>query len=208
MAAVFHQQDDAHTDAWLNPAIDLCLERATIDLDRLSGVAVTVGPGRFTGIRVGIATCLGLAAPRRLPVCAIQTLEALAEIGGASAAPVAACLDARRAQVYGAIYRQVDPLVVPLEPAWGPEACSPERFAEALSGFDEAAVLIGSGAPLLANLGSFAVGPDAPLLAAAAGRLAARAWRGAEIPDWPSPAPFYLRPPDARPPKNPLVANR
>ena len=202
-------QDAARTDAWLGAALDECFATPEIGLDELDGLVVTVGPGTFTGIRVGIATCLGLSAPRDLPVCGVQTLEALAELGGAQSGLLACCVDARRGQVYGAIFRLDTPPTLPLVPEWGPEVCDPARFAGVVAAAGDALV-IGSGAALLGAQGDFCVAGAGEHLAAAAGRLAARTWRAGDgsPPEWPAPEPFYIRPPDAIPPKNPLLADR
>ena len=62
------QENDLRSDAWLGAAIGKCLAESNIGIADLDGLAASVGPGTFTGIRVGIATCLGLAAPLELPV--------------------------------------------------------------------------------------------------------------------------------------------
>ena len=56
------QDNDLRSDAWLGAAIGRCLAESKVEIDALDGIATSVGPGTFTGIRVGIATCLGLAA--------------------------------------------------------------------------------------------------------------------------------------------------
>jgi len=212
--------DDRRSDAWLGGAIETCLARASLGIDQLDGFAVSVGPGTFTGIRVGIATALGLAAPHRLPVAGIITLDALALIGLRRADLVAACIDARRGQVYAAVYAPPDtPSALPLTPVWGPTVCGPDdlpppqlapRAPDTGEHGDPPKLLtLGSGAPLLAE-GAGLVSVDGPLpLAASVGHLALRAWpAGAHAPlHWPPPEPLYLRPPDAIPPRNPLLDN-
>ena len=202
-------QDATRTDAWLAAALDECFAASNTGLDALDGLVVTVGPGTFTGIRVGIATCLGLSAPRGLPVCGVQTLEALAELGRAEAELLACCVDARRGQVYGAIFRLDTPPTLPVVPEWGPEVCDPAHFAGVVTAAG-AALVIGSGASLLGAQGEFCGAGVDEHLAAAAGRLAARTWRAGNEspPEWPAPEPFYIRPADAIPPKNPLLADR
>ena len=70
----------------------------------LGGIAVTVGPGSYTGLRAAVATAQGLALALGVPVVPVGTLEALAYAAGPRSEPVAACLDARRGRVYGALY--------------------------------------------------------------------------------------------------------
>jgi len=198
--------DEQRSDAWIGGALEQCLERAGLDVEELGGFAVSVGPGTFTGIRVGIATALGLAAPRRLPVAGVTTLDALAHIGLARAPVVASCIDARRSQVYAALYRrQPASERVQLAVSWGPAVCSPEEFATVIAQQDEAPLVLGSGAPLLAGATSAA---DAIPLATAVGTLALQGWPAgrAQPASWPPPEPVYLRPPDATPPRNPLLA--
>lgn len=89
----------------LLPAIDALLTREGVALAAVEAFAVSVGPGSFTGLRVGIATMKGLAFATGLPVAAVPTLAALALGGRDGRAPVAALLDARRGEVYAAVYR-------------------------------------------------------------------------------------------------------
>ncbi len=201
--------DERRSDAWINAAIDDCLRGSGLGVADVEGFAVSVGPGTFTGIRVGIATALGLAAPHGRPVAGVRTLDALACIGRRHAEMVAACIDARRGQVYAAIYgARTNADAIPLAPAWGPAVCSPEEFARALDEHGDAPLIIGSGAPLLPEGGAFPVHVSPVPLAAAIGELALRAWPpGDAAPHhWPPPEPVYLRPPDATPPRNPLLA--
>jgi tRNA threonylcarbamoyladenosine biosynthesis protein TsaB len=71
----------------------------------LEGLAVSVGPGSFTGLRVGIATVKGLALALSLPVAAVPTLDALAATLPFAGAPVCPLLDARKGEVYCSLYR-------------------------------------------------------------------------------------------------------
>jgi len=221
---------DPRTDAWLHPALEACLEEAGAGLDDVEGFVVTVGPGTFTGIRVGLATCLGLAAPGRLPVCGIGTLEAVAEASGVREGPVAAALDARRGQVYGALYRMPARPVPPLDAVWGPRACDPPDFARVVARHAPAAPVAGNGRRLVTGPpASDAPGSDSGApgggresgtgvdvggegddltvgpLAVAAGRLAARGWADSGPENWPAPAPYYVRGADVRLAPNPLL---
>lgn len=89
----------------LLPAIDRLLDRAGLDPGGLGGFAISVGPGSFTGLRVGIATLKGLAFGSDIPVAAVSTLAALARGAPEGEGPVVALLDARRGEVYAAAFR-------------------------------------------------------------------------------------------------------
>jgi tRNA threonylcarbamoyladenosine biosynthesis protein TsaB len=68
-------------------------------------IATAVGPGSFTGVRIGVALAKGLAFGRNIPVCEVSTLEALAENVGTLRGILVPAMDARRSQVYNAIFR-------------------------------------------------------------------------------------------------------
>ena len=70
----------------------------------VTAVAVAEGPGSFTGIRIGIAAAKGFAWGRQIPCCGISTLEAMAESLGAYTGFVCPVMDARRSQVYNALF--------------------------------------------------------------------------------------------------------
>ena len=71
----------------------------------IDAVAVAEGPGSFTGVRIGVAAAKGFAWGRELPCYGISTLEAMAVSLGAYQGHICACMDARRNQVYNAIFR-------------------------------------------------------------------------------------------------------
>ena len=70
----------------------------------IDGVAVDVGPGLFTGLRVGLATARAIATARNIPTAGVTSLEALAHPHRRRAGLVAAVVDARRGEVYSAVY--------------------------------------------------------------------------------------------------------
>ena len=172
------------------------LDAAGIGWDDLDGLGVTVGPGTFTGVRVGLAAVRGIALVRRLPVAGVSSLHALA--AGARrrglARPgeaVLAAVDARRGEVYVQDFAADD---APLGP---PELRAAARIADGAP--QGPLVLVGSGAAvhrseLAVARAEHAHEPDAvdvALLAAAA--MAAPGWT-----DPGPPRPLYLRAPDAR----------
>jgi len=101
-----HDQDasGAHGTLLL-PAIDQLLTQTGLQLTDLDGLACSIGPGSFTGIRVGAATCLGLRAATDLPLAVVPTLEAMAWSANAAALPVCPVLTSRKGELYWAIFR-------------------------------------------------------------------------------------------------------
>jgi tRNA threonylcarbamoyladenosine biosynthesis protein TsaB len=90
---------------FLAPAIDFCLRQADLEMDGVSGVAVGLGPGLFTGMRVGIATAQVLAHARGLPVIGIASLDLLAFQVRHVRRLLCPALDARRGELFWAFYR-------------------------------------------------------------------------------------------------------
>ncbi|WP_420479118.1 tRNA (adenosine(37)-N6)-threonylcarbamoyltransferase complex dimerization subunit type 1 TsaB [Brevundimonas sp. FT23028] len=154
--------------------------------DGVDRIAVTVGPGSFTGLRVGLAFAQGLGAALGRPVVGVSTLDALA--ASVESASVAALIDARRGQVYARFWRD--------GVAEGPpEALSMEAAAARLADLP-GATLVGTGAPLLADSGTDRCVDDrAAATPGALARLAA-----VLDPAAAPPSPLYLRAPDATPP--------
>jgi tRNA threonylcarbamoyladenosine biosynthesis protein TsaB len=88
----------------LVPAVDELCRRAGWSVEDLDGVAVDVGPGLFTGLRVGLATANTIATARGIPAVGVTSLEALAYPHRRRPGPLAAVVDARRGEVYWAVY--------------------------------------------------------------------------------------------------------
>jgi len=184
-----------HAEA-LMPMIDEVMVAADERLDTLDRLAVTVGPGSFTGIRVGLAAARGLALAIGCPVIGVGTLEALAE--GTDPAErvnhtVLAVLDARRGEVYAQAFDER------LAPMTTPQTCP---ASEALAGLVPPILLVGSGSILiaaahegtrLARAGAPEF-PEASRVAALAARQDDRARPGHDV------APLYLRGPGAHTP--------
>lgn len=93
------------------PAMDGCMDRIGARSSEIELIAVSIGPGSFTGLRVGLATAQGLALGLGAPLAGVGTLGALAAAAIADGGPIGAddllcaCLDARRGEVYAALYR-------------------------------------------------------------------------------------------------------
>lgn len=155
------------------------------DRSAIARVGVTVGPGSFTGLRVGLAFALGLGEALNRPVIGLSTLQALARSID-RAGPVITAIDARRGQVY--LQRFEDG--VPVDP---PQALSVAEASE-LASSTPTARLVGSGAPLIA-----AGQTDRVFDLAAPTLEALAALTLSADPETAPPRPLYLRAPDATP---------
>jgi tRNA threonylcarbamoyladenosine biosynthesis protein TsaB len=91
--------------------IDRTLDIAGLTVGDCDGLAVTVGPGGFTGLRIGMSTVKGLAFAARKPIAAVSTLDALAHQFPAFPNLICPVLDARKEQIYTALYRSTAFLV-------------------------------------------------------------------------------------------------
>jgi tRNA threonylcarbamoyladenosine biosynthesis protein TsaB len=92
----------------LMATVDRVLSDMGIALRNIEGIAVSVGPGSFTGLRIGISTVKGMACTTGLPVAAVPTLKALAWNLPGAGQPVCPLLDAKKKEVYAAVYRYQD----------------------------------------------------------------------------------------------------
>jgi tRNA threonylcarbamoyladenosine biosynthesis protein TsaB len=88
----------------LLPVLEAVLARAGASESEVAAFAISIGPGSFTGLRVGLATVKGLAFGSGRPVVPVSTLAAIAAGAGVLDEPVAALLDARRGELYAAVY--------------------------------------------------------------------------------------------------------
>src|SRR5687767_1657626 len=96
------QKDHA---GWLQPAIKQVMDDAGFSLSELAAIAVTSGPGSYTGLRVGLSSAKGLCFALKLPLITVNTLEAMAQAVPSEAAALRCpMIDARRMEVFTAIY--------------------------------------------------------------------------------------------------------
>ncbi len=129
----------------LLPMAEDMLKNAELTLDRVDLFAVAHGPGSFTGIRIGVSTVKGLAWAADKPCVGVSTLEAMAWHGLAAGGLVCPVMDARRAQVYNALFKIENGKPVRLCED-RPIALS--QLAEELRDLNAPAFLIGDGAEL------------------------------------------------------------
>ncbi len=101
----------------LMPIIVSLFHETRIEKEMLQGIAVTIGPGSFTGIRIGMATAMGLAQGLGISLVGVMTLDALAEAGACYPVLICPLLDARKDQVYTALYRGGEVKTRMVEPA-------------------------------------------------------------------------------------------
>jgi tRNA threonylcarbamoyladenosine biosynthesis protein TsaB len=182
-------------DAVLLPAIARTLEALDRRGASLVGVAVSVGPGAFTGLRVGLSAALGIAVSRRVPVYAEGSLAARARL--VSTRPVLVLLDARKQRFYGQWFGAAGPM--------GPAADRP--LAEWLAEAEGAGVALGEGALVARErleADGWTIPPSAGVVpvvalaeAALSGRISASDAAGVRLQ--------YVRPPDARKPTHLLT---
>ena len=182
------------------PLVRSVLGRAETTLAEIDGLAVSIGPGSFTGLRVGLSTVNGLAYGSRLPVAGISTLLANASRPSAFEGVICSMLDARKKEVYVAFFRRASGSLRRLtQDAIMPLDAVVEQTRRLAGG--EPILFAGDGADvcrkaLASCLGEgicFYGGDDYPSLAAAVARLGEQDLRGSEGYFWASPAPVYLR---------------
>jgi tRNA threonylcarbamoyladenosine biosynthesis protein TsaB len=133
---------DAPAAETLLPALDQLLRGAGVGVDAVGAWAISIGPGSFTSLRIGIATLKGLAFGRPTPAVPVPTLAALARGAGDRAEPVVSLLDARRGEVYAGAWmrRGLEP-----HPCLPEGIYTPRALVERLPG---RAVLVGDAALL------------------------------------------------------------
>jgi tRNA threonylcarbamoyladenosine biosynthesis protein TsaB len=187
-----------HAEA-LMPLIARVMKESGIAFSSLDRIAVTTGPGSFTGLRVGLSAARGIALAAGKPVVGLTTLTAYAApvVGRNSAQPVISAIDARHDHVYFQVVSGdggplVRPRVAPIE-----EALDAARFG--------APHIVGNAARILADRWPKEAAPPFEVEQQPAPDIAWVAWLGAAVsPDAAPARPYYLRPPDAKPQKDPL----
>jgi tRNA threonylcarbamoyl adenosine modification protein YeaZ len=182
-----------HAEA-LMPLIARVMSEATLEFAELDRIAVTVGPGSFTGLRVGVAAARGIAVAASKPAVGLTTLAALAApyIADDDRTPLLAAIDARHNHVYMQLFGTagrplIEPRLAPLRDAVRAATAGPAR-------------LVGSGAAML--IAAWPASERRPAIVDPArapvvdwvAHLGAAAAQALSLP-----TPLYLRAPDARP---------
>jgi tRNA threonylcarbamoyladenosine biosynthesis protein TsaB len=191
-----------HAEA-LMPLIARVMDEARAEFDQLDRIAVTVGPGSFTGLRVGISAARGLALAARRPAIGLSTLAAYAApyVAADETAPIVAAIDARHGQVYMQVFAGngrtlVPPRVAPLRDAVRAALSGPARIVGSAAASVLAQWPAGEPPPLTVETQP---APDIQWVA----RLGAAA-QDTGVP----PKPLYLQAPDARPQDAARLARR
>lgn len=99
-----------HT-ARLMPALDQILKDSSVDKREIDGIAISLGPGSFTGLRIGMATAKGLALGLDIPLTGVPTLDALACNVPFATYQICTILDAKKKEVYYSLYRYGEPQI-------------------------------------------------------------------------------------------------
>lgn len=184
----------------LAPAISFACDQAGVSLGDVCAVAVDVGPGLFTGLRVGIATGKAIASALRVPMIGISSLDLLAFPARFSGRRIAAVIDARRGELFYAFYRHVPGGVQRLgDPVVG----SPEELQSEILATPEEQLLVGDGAARyadlfadLANVELADQGLEHPSAVSLVQLAHSQAMREEWQQSW-EVSPLYLRAPDA-----------
>jgi len=177
--------------------IDMALRAASLSLSDIGALCVTTGPGSFTGLRVGLSTVKGLSFSTGLPVVAVPTLEAMAWNFPRHPRPVCPMLDARKKEVYAALF---DTSSGALRRLMNEASIAARELAEALKAYGEV-MLLGQGAEVYRRVFEEALGGRAlfapPHLTESSAASVAelgmgKALRG-EFSEPASLRPFYIR---------------
>ena len=126
--------------------IDRLLSDSDTKLEELDAIAVAVGPGSFTGIRIGMACAQGLSHVHGIPLVGVNTLDALAHNLMHCGDFLCAAVDAQRGEVYACLYRWEGPELMRF---WDYEVIKVGELAKRLTDLNENAVLLGDGAVLV-----------------------------------------------------------
>ena len=132
----------------LMPLVDGMLSAAGLRVQDMDLLAAANGPGSFTGVRIGVAAAKGLAWARQLPCYGVSTLEAMVRGAAMCDGVYCACMDARRAQVYNAVFSVEDGKLLRLSED---RAISIEELGAELKNLEKAIFLVGDGAELCYN---------------------------------------------------------
>jgi tRNA threonylcarbamoyladenosine biosynthesis protein TsaB len=139
----------AGPNEFLLPAIRFCLDEAGLGFRNLGGIAVSLGPGLYTGMRIGVATAKALAQTLSVPIVGMASLDLLAYDVRYSPRTICAVLDARRNEVFHAFYR---PSPGGIQRMTEYRVERPERLVVGIDSRPEEVLIVGSGMLLYRDL--------------------------------------------------------
>ena len=148
MSSALVSRGSSHNE-FLLPAIRFCLEQSGLGFRNIQGVAVSLGPGLFTGMRVGVATAKALAQALSVPVVGMASLDVLAYEVRYSRKAICAVLDARRNEVFHSFYR-ASPGGIQRMTSY--QVDRPQRLAVSLAAQPDEVLVVGNGALLYRDM--------------------------------------------------------
>jgi tRNA threonylcarbamoyladenosine biosynthesis protein TsaB len=181
-------------------AIEFILREARCPIGEIDGWAVSLGPGSFTGLRIGVSTVKGLAFATGKPVAGVYTLDVLASQIAPTSYLICPILDARKQEVYTAFYRYEEGNSLKRQSDY--QAIRPEDLVKKIK---EHTIFLGDGVKtygdfLLNSLPSLAIFPPAPLNVShgsMVAKLGFKLLQKGERLDLSNFAPLYIRPSEA-----------
>ncbi len=190
--------DQTHSKHLLEK-IHTVIQRAGVSIANLDGFAVTIGPGSFTGLRIGISSIKGLAVALDKPVVGISSLDVLAQQTAPGSCLVVPCLDARKGEIYFSHYRFINGQLTKEKEEM---VSAPDKVVKDIS---EPCIFVGSGALVYqelirAKLGALAcIAPQSChiIRASTVAYLSMKRFKNDDVDDITALVPNYIRMSDA-----------
>lgn len=151
----------------LMPMLESLMAALDLKVADLDAIAVTVGPGSFTGVRIGLATAKALAQPFNLPLIPVSSLKAVAQGFQGFSGYICPIMDARKNEIYAGCYQWQSGILVEVYPE---RALEPAAFLEELKNLNAEIILSGDGLPKYAESFKAALGEKLTVSHSAHGR--------------------------------------
>jgi tRNA threonylcarbamoyladenosine biosynthesis protein TsaB len=185
----------------LMPALDALLEYSGVEFRHLSALATAVGPGSFTGLRVGLALAKGICHGLGIPAIGVSSLEAMASQWPDETFPICPIIESRKGEAFAAVFRKEGQDLVRMSP----DKCL--KFGDLRGMIEETTLFLGNDFDRQEGVIREVLGPKARiapshswvLRASAVGLVGMRRIRDQGPGSLPDLTPSYLRPPDIRP---------
>ncbi len=184
----------AHAER-LMPSIKWLMESSQVTIEEIDAFAISIGPGSFTGLRIGVSTVKGFAFATNKPVVSVPTLDAFARTVPFSAYQICPLFDARKDEVFAGLYKWDDNSIIKIMPE---RAVSPGDFLKEIT---DKTVFIGDGINRYGDMikdicGDKAIFPPPSIMspsAATVGEIAFEKIKQGDLADPVSLTPFYIR---------------